>query len=504
MKKSSIYRLYFGFLILFILLSRTLLGGQEPTRVEALRIGFEKELTRAHPFTVENNAELQLAYALYQGLLRVSSRGNAIEYGDAKVVRVNPAGDRFTFELHPGLAFADGTPITAATYRDSWKRAYELGLDLPGLDLIAVKRGELQVFAIDDRNFRVQLKKPASEFIFMVAHPAFAPVHPAHLYDLRHPSIANGPFRLQYAHNGLYKLVKNRLFRESHLLKSPMIDITSGLGEEEATRKFLQKELDLYHGYLSTNELIPSDYLHWYPAFNTTFLAMTTKGPYKDARLRRAILQLVAWNEVTSDEYAPAEGLIPHYNAAYPKATGRPTNNVQEALKTLAKLGYPKGKGLPPIKIAVPVDEDAPSYAIKLMMKLKEHLNISVSLVQIPANDYERRINRYRNVTFAAYSIKGSYADAQSFLNPSADTTLPPVFQDKGYQTLLEAASATNGNDRLNALAKAESYLLDRALVVPLYYDLEIEVFNPDSLKNWYPGAFAAIPLLDLEKAPQY
>ena len=59
---------------------------------------------------------------LYEGLVRLNSKLN-IEPAGAASWDISPDGKTYTFHIRPGLAWADGTPVTAEDFRWSLGRA---------------------------------------------------------------------------------------------------------------------------------------------------------------------------------------------------------------------------------------------------------------------------------------------------------------------------------------------------------------------------------------------
>jgi peptide/nickel transport system substrate-binding protein/oligopeptide transport system substrate-binding protein len=77
----------------------------------------------------------------------------------------------------------------------------------------------------------------------------------------------------------------------------------------------------------------------------------------------------------------------------------------------------------------------------------------------------------------------------------SADSNLNDAgLNDPDYDKLLEDAAQKSGDDRLAALAAAETRLLSGAAVLPLYHSLAANVIDTDYIDGWYPNALDIHP----------
>ena len=106
--------------------------------------------------------------------------------------RFDDGGRRVTFHLRPGLTFSDGTPIRPSDVRRSWLRLIDpahpsplasLALDIKGADDYlrgrAADPGSVALQADDPAgDLVVDLVRPATDFVNIVAGPSFAVVPP--------------------------------------------------------------------------------------------------------------------------------------------------------------------------------------------------------------------------------------------------------------------------------------------------------------------------------------
>ncbi|MGW8226123.1 MAG: ABC transporter substrate-binding protein [Anaerolineales bacterium] len=115
----------------------------------------------------------------------------------AELPTVSEDGLTYTYTLREGLEFADGTPINAQTYVDSWDRLNTLQGQVSGLIQVYVDSVE----AVDDLTVAYNLKDTFGFFPSLSATAPFIPANPAQFPAdeiVQFPEIidGNGPYRM--------------------------------------------------------------------------------------------------------------------------------------------------------------------------------------------------------------------------------------------------------------------------------------------------------------------
>ena len=118
----------------------------------------------------------------------------------AAMPTVSDDGLTYTFTLKEGLKFADGTPVNAQTYVDSWDRLNTLEGQVSGLIQLYVDSVE----AVDDLTVAYHLK---ATFGFFPALAATAPFVPANPNDFAADAINQYPEKLDGI--GAYRMVSH-------------------------------------------------------------------------------------------------------------------------------------------------------------------------------------------------------------------------------------------------------------------------------------------------------
>ncbi|MBE0688041.1 MAG: hypothetical protein IH585_18760 [Anaerolineaceae bacterium] len=114
----------------------------------------------------------------------------------AAMPEVSEDGLTYTFTLKEGLKFADGTPITAQTYVDSWDRLNSLEGQVSGLIQLYVD----SVVAVDDLTVAYNLKASFGFFPALAATAPFVPANPSEFVDTinQFPTVLDGigPYKM--------------------------------------------------------------------------------------------------------------------------------------------------------------------------------------------------------------------------------------------------------------------------------------------------------------------
>jgi peptide/nickel transport system substrate-binding protein len=130
-----------------------------------------------------NSLDAQDAYAVHDWEILKNTGLPLLQYvpgtselipGAADFPTVSEDGKSFTYTLREGLQFADGTPVTAQTYVDSWDRLNTLEGQVSGLMQIYVESAE----ALDDLTVVYHLNDAFGFFPALSATAPFIPANP--------------------------------------------------------------------------------------------------------------------------------------------------------------------------------------------------------------------------------------------------------------------------------------------------------------------------------------
>jgi peptide/nickel transport system substrate-binding protein/oligopeptide transport system substrate-binding protein len=150
--------------------------------------------------------------------------------------------------------------------------------------------------------------------------------------------------------------------------------------------------------------------------------------------------------------------------------------------------------------LLLPEGSDDAKRVADLMKEAWEKLpELSVEIKSVPAASYFDAVRsgaKEGGWTLASTSWIGDFADPLAFLQMwSVDSNLnDAALNDPDYDKLLDDAAQKSDDERLAALAAAETKLLSGAAVLPLYHSLAANVVDTDYIDGWYSNALDIHP----------
>jgi peptide/nickel transport system substrate-binding protein len=374
--------------------------------------------------------------------------------------------------------------------------------------------------APDDTTFIIRLTKPFAPFEYTVTQTSMGIV-PREAVDyygkdfFQHP-VGSGPFRfvswtpdrdLFVKRNPTYWDVDERGNRLPYLDgirfsfikddKLQLLEFAAGNLEESfrIPNEFFADIVDEKKqpkGKWSRNQLLHKT------ALSTQFYGMvTTKGVFRDARVRRAINYAVDRNRIIryvlkGQAAGPAHhGLVPPSMPDYQSDSVIGYSfNPTRARELLAEAGYPNGLGFPEITLQLNAGGGRNvSIAEAIQGMLKEHLNINIKLQQVEFAQHLSDIDKGK-APFFRLGWVADYPDPESFLNlyygklvPSDDEDSPinsTRFRNAEFDRLFEEAiSTTDRAERMRLYRKAEQIAIENAPMLLILNDEDYRFVQP-------------------------
>jgi peptide/nickel transport system substrate-binding protein len=307
---------------------------------------------------------------VYNTLVHFDPHGYPKIIGDlAKSWKMSPDGMTYTFTLHQGVKFHDGSPLTSADIKASWDK-----IVFPPEGVVSPRRSNYQAIKSietpDPYTVVFHLDYPSASFLSMLAHPASFIYAKKYLdQDInwyKKNTMGTGPFKLKdYVRGSSLELEKNPNYWKPGL---PYMDsikyyiikddgarakaIRSDRADVEF-RGLAPAEVEAIQGQMGDKVTVayPGQPVHWGIAINVD------KKPFDDERVRKA-LSLALDRYDMAKTLAPLTGLDTVGGPQPPGALGALTTeelqqlpgfgkdhqaNLQEAKKLLAEAGYPNG-----------------------------------------------------------------------------------------------------------------------------------------------------------------
>jgi peptide/nickel transport system substrate-binding protein len=338
-------------------------SGQALAQKDILKLGMVLEPPHLDPTAGAAAAIDEVVYAnVFEGLTRIDRNGE-VKPALAESWTVSDDGLTYSFTLHSGVSFHDGTIFDSADVKFSLERAM-------AEDSTNAQKGLFEPIAKvetpDARSVVVTLKRPTGSFLFNLGWGDAVIVAPESAADNKVRPVGTGPFlfkrwvkgdRVELTRNGAYWGPKVKLGRATIKIIPDPAAATAAMmaGDVDAFANFPAPEaMAQFEADTRFKVVIGS-------TEGETILAMNNaREPLNDVRVRRAIAHAVDRKAVIDGAmfgYGTPIGshFAPHH-PAYVDLTGRYPYDPAQAKVLLAEAGY--GDGLK-LTLKLP----PPSYA---------------------------------------------------------------------------------------------------------------------------------------------
>ena len=423
-----------------------------------------------------------------------------------QVLATNPSG-------------ADGDP-------DASRWAFEIGLEpdaVPDLGLVDAAtyreyawREHVGIRASDDGTILdVTLNQPTPYFLDLCAFYPLFPVSASAIERAkeRWPAtwriewlkpehlVTNGPYRVAFRRvNDRIRLARNSTYWDADRVAFDTIDVLAVDHLGTSLNLYLTGEVDwidrpitgVIPRLMPREDFAPAPYLGSY-----FYRVNTTKPPFDDARVRRALALAIDRREIcekiTKSGEQPAHGIVPRSLAGYPGADfahardeatyeANLAKDLDEAKRLLADAGYgPDGDEFPTFEILYNTDQTHKDVAEVLASRWARDLGLSVKTLN---QEWKVYLDSQRTLDYdvSRSAWIGDYLDANSFLDlwVTDGENNRTGWGDPRYDALIaQAAREPNEARRLELLTEAEAILMEALPVIPLYDYTTRNLTNP-------------------------
>ncbi len=466
------------------------------------------------PQKVEENAGSEVVNDLFEGLFSQGAKGE-LRLAGAASYTVNPQGTVYTFSLRKEAKWSDGTPVTAADYVYGWQRAadpatasiYSFFIELTGVQNAAaviagkMKPEQLGIVALDDDTLRITLDHPKPYLLKMLAHYTTFPAP-------RHVVTRYGDEWVKVGHivsNGAYKLVEwtpnERLIAErnpaywdnAHTVINKVLFLEVG-SDAAAFNRYRANELHYTNYPLEVRQKVRDempDQLVETPLLATAYYVFnTTKAPFNDARVRRALAlgfdREIITNKVLGQGQQPAYSLTPPITEGFgfeANAMMQMTQpqRVELARKLLTEAGYSREHPLQ-FRLVFNTNEGNKTIAVAISAMWQSNLPVKVEILNMEWKTMLSTVHE-GNFDVARYSWTGDYNEASTFLDQlsGSNSSNDSGWKNARYDALLKQAYATQDEAARNALYRqAEGVLEQEMPVMPIYFYVRSRLLKAD------------------------
>jgi oligopeptide transport system substrate-binding protein len=411
--------------------------------------------------------------------------------------RFDDGGRRLTFRLRPDLTFSNGSPLRASDVVRSWLRLIDpaapsplasIALDIAGAE--AYLRGQnpdpasVGLHADDGaRDLVVDLVRPATDFVTIVAGPSFGVVPPGVDGDrsalLPGPGfVASGGYVLTGSTANALVLTANDRYWAGRPSISK-IELVSDLGGRSPVDAFESDDLDYTSvssvdaSWIAYDETLGPQ-LRKVGSLSVQYYGFdASKPPFDDVRVRRAFGEAVDWRRMaalsgTSETVQVANSMVP------PGIPGRsdedflPRHDPVDARRLLAEAGYPGGAGFP----ATVLMTGGAGFDEAIVTEIERELGITLTS-ETMGDGYFARLSAEPPAMWSLAWV-ADYPGRNDFLGVLLGTGASNNYGRWSSATfdtaIAEAVSATDPQAAADAYDRAETIVRDDVPVVPLAY----------------------------------
>lgn len=431
---------------------------------------------------------------LYSGLVRLTPQ-LGIEGDLAESWSVSPDGRSYTFTLRPGLAFADGRPLTAHDVLYSWERAADPDTDSTTVatylgDIVGVqekRNGEAAeisgIMVPDDQTIQVTLDAPKPYFLAKLTYPTSYVVDRNDIESgddewMFNPN-ASGPYAVRDYRPG-EALIFERNDNYHSPAQIPFILYRFNLGGSRLSL-YEAGELDIVGVGADDLQLIREpdhplhDQLGSITSLCTTFAHLNNqRPPLDDVNVRRA-LALATDKAAMVERFGDgipliAESLLPPGMPGY-KVEGETDSYDPEAARLLlASSRY--GSDIPPLVLSARGRGDSENESLLALGAMwQEALGIDFTIAYFDPVNYTTAA-RDLDSHLVLWGWCADYPDPENFLDllfhSASDFNLAEYSNGEVDVLLEEARTELDVARRLALYHAAEQLLLADGALIPL------------------------------------
>ncbi len=401
------------------------------------------------------------------------------------------------FTLREGLAFSDGTPITANDVERSWFRVLDPAARSPLVGLLYDVVGARAYASgastdpatvglhADGRLFEVRLLRPADDFPAIAASPVLVVVPPGlgrdpAALDAGPGFVASGGYVLAGRTPTELSLTANDHYWGGRPALS-RVTLVTDLGGKSPVDLFGAGTLDWtpvdwgdaswigYERDLGPQLRSSTDLMVVYYGFDTR------RAPFDDPRVRRAFAQAVDWRRVVrlNDGYnsLPATGMVPPGIPGRSDADVLPTFDPTAAKRLLAEAGYPDPTAFPVVTLV----DAGTGYDAGIIDQLHANLGITVRYEALDAADFFGLLAGADGPQFWGLAWVADYPSPNDFLGlllGSGQSNNYGGWASAPFDAAIARAVGSQDPSTVRAAYdQAEAIVRDEAPVVPVAYN---------------------------------
>jgi ABC-type transport system substrate-binding protein len=474
---------------------------QEIPRGGTLVAAVANPVAATEPGTYETNEEHEVLANVFETLVTTDSQGNlapslcdrwALEDGARRV--------RLT--LRPGAVFSDGAPCTATAVKASLERSIMLSRDQMPAAFVAIRGvpeylegktpGVLGIAARSEGEIEIQLRDPLPIFPSLLTDPRTGIVAGGAGGQGDPATVGTGPFRRVFQRPDRIILERSPAYWREPAARLDRIEFRAALPAPAIAEGIRSGELDL------ARDLLPQDLdaILREPRFRAGLVETPKKNTYfilfnaasaggSNAVLRRALAsgartQDLVWGAL--GRFAmPATGLLPPGILGHDAGRRQPHVTREKAMEMIRSLEQPH-----PVRLRAsvhPILQNQYAALTGALVRIWAEMGVEIDVVTKTMPEFLESWHGNRDIDLVLTRWIADYDDPDNFtftLFHSGNGRLRSYFSSPETDRILEEArSEPRPAVRESLYRKLESTLLDSAVLVPLFHDVDYRIAGP-------------------------
>jgi peptide/nickel transport system substrate-binding protein len=447
-------------------------------RKDAVTLVVNADIATLDPTRSASLIDSQVYCNIYDQLVKIDKSGATVPVL-AESWKASEDGKSYTFNLRKGVKFHNGDQLKASDVVFS----FESAMKSPYLEGQFTEIGK--VSAVDDSTVRVDLKSAYAPFLGSLNDCLY-------VLDEKAVKAAGDKYGEEPVGTGPYKLVKHETGVSVTLerfdgywgAKPPIKDVTFKVIGDQNTAVIALKTGEVDYVFevpaISKEDIGKNQKLALYttPTIRVAYVVMNTSAkPFNNVALRQAVNYAVDKNKAitvaTEGMASPTAGVFSKDIFGYSEIAGY-EYSPEKAKELLAKAGYAKGLTVSFKTMAGPLQKVAQSVQEDL-----GKAGITANLEVLEKNAYIQSL------------AKGDYAIGDISCSVGADADYYGLLFQTGSQANFshysnakidklfdEGRVAVDKDKRLGIYKELAQALSDEAVIVPLYYPLNLSAGN--------------------------
>lgn len=444
--------------------------GGDQGAADTLTIGMTQDIDSMDPAKAESAATRELLFNVYDGLVKPDTQGN-LQPTVASEVTVSDDGSVYSFALREGVAFHDGTPVTAADVKHSIERYRD---STTGGSLVSAFAAVDHVDIVDDTHVDVVLKEPDADFLayFTIG------ITPAAVADLDATPVGCGPYKFT-SRSPLENVVLEKFdgyWSAEGAAHIPNVIFKIVSNPDSVGMELAGGALDLFWRTPEAQlNQIPSDSFTVYEGGMNLVQALYLNNkvaPFDDLRVRQALAWAIDPQQIM-DFVSGGKGtevgssMYPAFGKYFmPELADVYNQDLDRARALLAEAGYKNG-----FSFTIQVSSAHPQH-IETSEVLKEQLaaiGVTVNIQEIEWNSWLSDVYSGRNYEGTVVGVDASALNAPSMLSRFVSTAGNNFvnFESAAYdETYARARAATDDAEKTELYKECERILAEECASV--------------------------------------